>query len=173
MIQIIHFTLWKMLRAQPSAEWSSTVIQILRQHPWMHHVFRDNTFPFIIRSKCEICHRGRLEMLLSCSHRPGPRASTRRCVCTWDIVNCGAFRGSSWLKMVFRANVLLMFGLRWTTSGTHHMCCSSPDVWPGRSIRFHLVSSSPSSQPPAISKSQAFAEVGDYDKIYECAKGEV
>lgn len=49
-------------------------------------------------------------------------------------------------------------------------CCSSPDVWPGCSIRFHLVSSSPCSQTPAISKSQTFAEVGDYNKM--CSMGE-
>lgn len=135
-------------------------------------MFRDNTFPFIIGSKCEIYHRGKLNAtgLQSLSWAE----SQHKALCVYlDIVNCGTFRGSSWLKMVFRANVLLMFGLRWTTSGTHHMCCSSPDVWPGRSIRFHLVSSSPSSQPPAISKSQAFAEVGDYDKKYECEKGDV
>lgn len=47
--------------------------------------------------------------------------------------------------------VLLMFGLHRTTSGTHHMCCYSPDVWPGRSIRFHSVSSSPSSRTPPLS----------------------
>lgn len=52
-------------------------------------------------------------------------------------------------------------------------CCSSPDVWPGRSIRFHLVSSSPSSQTSAISKSQIFAEVKYYNKnlFYECVLG--
>lgn len=55
-------------------------------------------------------------------------------------------------------------------------CCSSPDVWPGCSIRFHLVSSSPCSQTPAISKSQTFAEVGDYNKMCsmgECEGGEI
>lgn len=53
-------------------------------------------------------------------------------------------------------------------------CCYSPDVWPGCSIRFHLVSSSARGRTPAISKSQTFAEVGDCNEtgsIGECDRG--
>lgn len=69
-----------------------------------------------------------------------------------------------------------MFGLHWTTSGTHHSVV--PALMSGQAAQLDFTQSLPLLAVGLLlsPKSQAFAGVGDYNKtcsMGECERGEV